>query len=90
MANLNQIWPGASSSYTGEAAVSAPWFSPYFLGSYPAYTMGQYSTIHGYESARQGNVHFTGDYASIDYFGLMEGAASEGQRAAKEIIDDYS
>jgi len=38
---------------------------------------------------RQGNVHFAGDYASIDYFGLMKGAALEGKRAANEIINDY-
>lgn len=86
---LDEIWPHASKYYTGKSSISAPWFSKYFLGSYPAYTLGQYSTIHGYESMRQRNIHFAGDYASMNYSGLMEGAASEGKRAANEIINDY-
>lgn len=89
LSDLNEVWPNASTYYTGQSTVSAPWASKFCLGSYPAYGPNQYSTIHGYESIRQGNVHFAGDYASIDYFGLMEGATSEGQRAAYEIINDY-
>ncbi len=87
--NLNEIWPNSSNYYTGKGTVSAPRFDKYFLGSYPVYTLGQYSTIHGYEKQRQGNIHFSGDYTSIDYFGTMEGAALEGKRAATEIINDY-
>ena len=90
LGELDKIWPNTSQYYTGEAMVSAPWFSPYFLGSYPAYVRNQYSTIHRYESVRQGNAHFAGDYTSVDYFGYMEGAAGEGERAAREIIEDYS
>ena len=41
-----------------------------------------------YESIRQGNIHFSGDYASIDYFDLTESAVSEGKRGANEIIND--
>ena len=89
LSDLNEVWPNASTYYTGQSTISAPWFSKFYLGSYPAYGLNQYSTIHGYESARQGNVHFAGDYASIDYLGLMEGATSEGQRAAYDIINDY-
>lgn len=89
LSNLNEIWPNASKYYTGKSTVSAPWFSKYYLGSYPAYGRNQYSRISGYESARQGNVHFSGDYASVESLGLMEGATAEGQRAAYEIINDY-
>jgi monoamine oxidase len=87
--DLDEIWPNSSKYYTGDATVSAAWVSKYSYGSYPAYTLGQYSTIHGYEYVRQGNIHFAGDYTSKEYFGLMEGAASEGERAGKEIINDY-
>lgn len=86
---LDEIWQNSSKYYTGEGAISASWFDKYFLGSYAAYTLGQYSTIHSYKSVKQGNIHFAGDYTSIDYFSLMEGGASEGERAANEIINDY-
>ncbi|CAF4338264.1 unnamed protein product, partial [Adineta steineri] len=36
-----------------------------------------------------GNIHFAGDYTSLNYLGLMEGAVAEGARAANEIINDY-
>lgn len=87
--DLNEVWPNSSNYYTGQATVSAPWSDKSFLGSYPAYTLGQYSTIHGYERERQGNIHFAGDYTSVDFFGTMEGAAAEGHRAATEIVHDY-
>ncbi|CAF0721973.1 unnamed protein product [Adineta steineri] len=88
--DLNEIWPNASTYYTGKGTISAPWVDKHFLGSYAAYTLGQYSTISGYEKERQMNIHFSGDYTSPDLQGFMEGAASEGDRAANEIIADYS
>ncbi len=81
LAQFGDIWPDSSKYYTGEGAVSAPWFDKYFRG--------QYSTIHGYESVKQGSIHFAVDYTSIDYFSLMEGGALEGERVANEIINDY-
>jgi monoamine oxidase len=38
---------------------------------------------------RQGNLHFAGEHCSIDYQGYMEGGATEGQRAALEVLGDY-
>lgn len=61
----------------------------YFLGSYPCNIPGQYSTFRGYEKQRQGNIHFAGDYTSVEFPGYMEGAVVEGERAANEIIHDY-
>ena len=86
--DLDILWPNASSYYTGEATISAPWFDKHFLGSYSAYGKGQYSTLHGYSAQRQGNIHFSGEYTSIESRAFMEGAATEGKRAADEIIND--
>ena len=51
--------------------------------------MGQYTQFSGYEGARQGNCHFAGEHCSGAFQGFMEGGATEGARAAQEIISDY-
>ncbi|CAF0953483.1 unnamed protein product [Adineta steineri] len=90
LSDLDKIWSNASSYYTGQVTVSAPWIDPHVRGSYPCYTVGQYSVLHGYEKKRQMSIHFAGDYTSLTtHFAFMEGAASEGPRAALEIIGDY-
>jgi monoamine oxidase len=48
--------------------------------------VGQYTSITGYERVQQGNVFFAGEHTSIDFQGYMEGGASEGVRAANEIL----
>ncbi|CAF0784892.1 unnamed protein product [Adineta steineri] len=80
--DLNEIWPNASSYYTGEGTISAPWIDPYFLGSYPSRTRD-------YEKQRQMNIYFAGDYTSLNYFACMEGTIREGRRAALEVFADY-
>jgi len=37
---------------------------------------------------RQGNIHFAGEHCSVNFQGFMEGGASEGVRAANEILAD--
>ncbi|MDG4863183.1 FAD-dependent oxidoreductase, partial [Streptomyces sp. T-3] len=40
----------------------------------------------GYEGTPQGNLHIGGEHCSYDFQGFMEGGATEGERAAREII----
>lgn len=86
---LEQVFPGISAHYTGTAALSYPTGDPYLLGSYACWGIGQYTLFGGYEQVRQGPVHFAGEHCSISWQGFMEGAASEGARAAREILHDY-
>jgi monoamine oxidase len=44
----------------------------------------------GYEGVRQGNIHFAGEHCSTSFQGFMEGGASEGVRAANEILADLA
>ena len=37
----------------------------------------------------KGKCHFAGEHCSQDFQGFMEGGASEGARAANEILQDY-
>jgi len=86
---LDIVWPGAREHYTGRATLSCPWRDPNLLGSYSYWKVGQYTLFSGYEGARQGAIHFAGEHCSQDFQGYMEGAASEGIRAANEILADY-
>ena len=61
---------------------------PFTRGSYSYWKVGQYHAFGGYEGMRQGNIHFAGEHCSQDAQGYMEGGASEGARAAGEILDD--
>jgi len=40
----------------------------------------------GYEGVAQGNVHIGAEHCSYDFQGFMEGGATEGERAAREVI----
>ncbi len=87
---LERIFPGISAHYTGTAALSYPTGDPYFLGSYACWRVGQYTFFSGYEGVRQGPIHFAGEHCSTSWQGFMEGGASEGARAAREILQDYT
>jgi monoamine oxidase len=68
-----------------KAILSLPKKSDLFRASYSFYRVGQYTAFAGYEAVRQGGVLFCGEHTSIDFQGFMEGGASEGKRAAKEL-----
>jgi monoamine oxidase len=86
---LERIFPGISAHYIGTAALSYPPGDPYLLGSYACWRVGQYTLFGGYEGVRQGPIHFAGEHCSTSWQGFMEGGASEGARAAREILQDY-
>jgi monoamine oxidase len=84
---INRSFPGLPKLWNGKASSSLPHLSPFFNCSYSFWRVGQYHTIAGYEGVRQGNVFFGGEHTSQDFQGFMEGGASEGARAAMEILD---
>jgi monoamine oxidase len=89
LAQLEQVLPGISAHYTGKAALSYPTGDPHVLGSYSCWRVGQCTLFGGYEGVRQGSIHFSGEHCSVQAQGYMEGGASEGIRAAHEILRDY-
>ena len=80
-----RVFPGLQSSWNGLATQSLPHLCPNFRASYAYYRVGQYTAFGGYEAAPQGRIIFCGDHTSQDFQGYMEGAASEGARAAKDV-----
>jgi monoamine oxidase len=86
---LEKVFPGISAHYTGRAALSYPTGDPHLLGGYSCWLVGQYTLFAGYERVRQGPIHFAGEHCSVTCQGFMEGGASEGARAAREILQDH-
>jgi monoamine oxidase len=88
LAQMEPIFPGITKQWNGKAMLSTPFTDPNFLCSYSYWKPGQYTGFSGYEKARQGNIHFAGEHCSQDFQGFMEGGASEGVRAANEVLGD--
>ena len=88
LSQLEPIFPGITAQWNSKAMLSTPVTDPNFLCSYSYWKPGQYTGFSGYELARQGNIHFAGEHCSINFQGYMEGGASEGVRAANEILGD--
>ena len=80
------VFPGLTAAWTGKCVLSLPHLSPLFKATYPYYRIGQYTAFAGYEGVTQGQVFFCGDHTSQEFQGYMEGAASEGARAGKDVL----
>jgi monoamine oxidase len=86
LARMEPVYPGLSAAWNGRATVSMWPNNPYTKGAYSYYKPGYPHTFAGYESVSQGNVHFAGEYVSIDFQGFMEGGAVTGMNAAKKVV----
>ncbi|MDI1449865.1 NAD(P)/FAD-dependent oxidoreductase [Polyangium sp. 6x1] len=82
---LEKALPGSFTYWNGRATQSIPHLNPLYEASYSYYRVGQRVLFGGYEAARQGGVLFCGEHTSLDFQGHMEGAASQGARAAEEL-----
>jgi monoamine oxidase len=86
LTQLEQIFPGVTALFNGKATLSIPHLDPNFKLSYSYWKKGQYQAFAGYERVPQGNIFFGGEHTSVDFQGFMEGGASEGVRAATEVV----
>lgn len=85
LSQAEPVFPGLTAKYSGKATQSLPHKSSFFGASYAYFRVGQYTSFGGYEGERQGGVLFCGEHTSQDYQGFMEGGASEGERAGKDL-----
>jgi len=85
---IEPVFPGITRQWNGRATLSTPMIDPTLNCSYSYWKVGQYVGFSGWEKLRQGTIHFAGEHCSQDFQGYMEGGASEGVRAANEILAD--
>lgn len=86
LSQIDRVWPGTSAAWTGRATLSAWHLNPYSFGAYSCWPVGYLTTYAGYEGTAQGNLHFAGEHTSYDFQGYMNGGATEGTRAADEVL----
>ncbi|MFD8985306.1 FAD-dependent oxidoreductase [Streptomyces sp. NPDC059564] len=86
LTGIDAFFPGTKSAWNGRAQLSAWHRNPYSLGAYSYWPTGYLHRYARYEGTAQGNVHIGGEHCSYDFQGFMEGGATEGERAAREVI----
>jgi monoamine oxidase len=86
LARAEPVFPGLTEAWNGRATQSLPHLSTQFRLAYSYWRVGQYLAFSGYEGVAQGRVLFCGEHTSQNFQGYMEGGASEGQRAADDLI----
>ena len=87
---LEQMYPGITAKYNGNATrMHWPTFQ-YAKGSYPCYTTGQYTSIGDAEKVKVQRLYFAGDHCSFDFQGYMNAAALTGREAAEAIIEQIA
>jgi monoamine oxidase len=86
---IEPVYPGLTARWNGKATLSVPALDPNLNCSYSYWKVGQYVAFSGYEKVRQGNILFAGEHCSQDFQGFMEGGASEGVRAANDLLAEF-
>ncbi|MET9323803.1 NAD(P)/FAD-dependent oxidoreductase [Streptomyces sp. NPDC003038] len=86
LTGIDAFYPGTKAVWNGRAQLSAWHRSPYSLGAYSYWPTGYLHRYAKYEGTAQGNIHIGGEHTSYDFQGFMEGGATEGERAAREVI----
>ncbi|MDI3407334.1 flavin monoamine oxidase family protein [Streptomyces cavernicola] len=86
LTDIDAFFPGTKAVWNGRAQLSAWHRNPHALGAYSMWPVGYLHRYAGYEGTAQGNVHIGGEHCSYDFQGFMNGGATEGERAANEVI----
>lgn len=86
LTGVDSFFPGTKAVWNGRAQLSAWHRNPHALGAYSYWPTGYLHRYAGYEGTAQGNIHIGGEHCSYDFQGFMEGGATEGERAAREVI----
>lgn len=87
--SLEQIFPRLANARQPGNDVRFHWPThPWTKGSYACYRPGQWTTIHGAEAERVGNLLFAGEHCSREAQGFLEGAVETGEAAARTVLAD--
>ncbi|MFD3542234.1 flavin monoamine oxidase family protein [Streptomyces sp. NPDC058662] len=86
LTGIDAFFPGTAAAWNGRAQLSAWHRDPHALGAYSYWPTGYLHRYARYEGTAQGNVHIGGEHCSYDFQGFMEGGATEGERAAREVV----
>ncbi|MCM2532741.1 FAD-dependent oxidoreductase [Neobacillus pocheonensis] len=86
---LNLLLPGSVSNWNGLSTVDHWLSNKWTKGAYSYWKVGQYTKFAGIVGEREGNIFFAGEHTSIKYPGYLNGAVESGERAAREVINEF-
>jgi monoamine oxidase len=83
---IEPVYPGTTSAYTGRAYEDHWALDPGVMGAYSYYRVGQASTYGPLAAATEGRIHFAGEHTSLTDQGFLEDAVATGERAARQVL----
>ena len=83
---VERVFPGAKSHYTGNFMKKIWDDDPYACGAYGWFRPGQMTTLYPVLATAEGRIHFAGEATSV-LPAWMQGALESGVRAASEVND---
>ena len=90
LAGLEPLYPGIMKAWNGKGFMDYWTGDRWHKGSYSYWSVGQCTTIAGYERIRQGNAHFCGEHTAVNFQGFMNGAVATGEAAAREVLGQHA
>ncbi|MGW6710880.1 flavin monoamine oxidase family protein, partial [Streptomyces sp. NPDC054956] len=84
LSQIENVYPGTRSTFTGRAYEDHWSRAPWQRGAYQYYKVGQYTSMAGCEALQEGRIHFAGEHTDPDE-STLNAAVSSGERAAGEI-----
>jgi monoamine oxidase len=89
LARLERLVPGVRARFNGRAWLDSWPRDPWTRGSYLGFGPGQYTRYWGFLGAPEGRIHLAGEHTSTIGQGYLDGAIESGERAAREVLDDF-
>jgi monoamine oxidase len=86
LGELENVFPGTRSAYTGRAYEDHWALDPWVRGAYSYYRVGQANTYGQLAGAGEGRFLFAGEHTSINNIGFLDGAVETGERAARRLL----
>jgi len=84
-----QIWPGISAKYTGEAIVSNWIDDPFARSAFTSPSVNTMTNWWGAQWETEGNIFFAGEAYDEEYWSYMNGAILSAERVAREIHQGF-
>jgi monoamine oxidase len=86
LGQLDQLFPGTSGAFTGQAYEDHWTEDPWTHGAYSFWKVGQATSFAKLAAAPEGSILFAGEHTSFENEGYLDGAVETGERAAGEIM----
>jgi monoamine oxidase len=89
LGRLERLVPGVRERFNGRVWLDSWPHDPWTRGSYLGFGPGQYTRYWGLLASPEGRIHFAGEHTSTFGQGYLDGAIESGERAARELLDDF-